>query len=280
MPAWYEAPYDVMQSAYRRLRDTDRVERAAQMRAAAHAARLQVERDGSPICPQYPRGASGSTSVAATGSFVQSADNCSQDKRSQDKRSRRVAVLGLYSSGSTATAQILHCLGLTLGRELFGDFFEPKWLAEQLRLWWQEPDLIECVSRQQRVVGLAGWLRDLESDGHAYIGAKHPLLTLCGPELVEAWGPQTKFIWTWRPIDESVASLKRRAWWPGKEQAVQTRLWSAAEAFFAAQPHLRIEYADVLSDPQREVDRLIEFLELKPTAAQRATAVAAVRRRN
>lgn len=274
LPAWYEAPYDIMLAAYRRLNDTVEFERVTQLRAAALSARMRAEGHDPTRIPQHPLGQSGATRGCANGGARSSRN------RAIVQNVQRVAVLGLYSSGSTATANVLHCLGVKLGRELFGDYFEPKWLAEQLRLWWQEPDLIERVSRRQRVAALASWLCDLAGEEQTCIAAKHPLLTLCGTDLLEAWGPQTRFIWTWRPLADSIASLKRRGWWPGKEQAVQTRLWNAAEAFFTVQPHLRIEFGDLLCDPQREVERLIEFLKLEPTDTQRTTAVAAVRRRN
>jgi hypothetical protein len=123
---------------------------------------------------------------------------------------------------------------------------------------------------------LRGWIEDLERDGNGHVGAKHPLLTLCGPDLVEAWGANTRFIWTWRPLEESTASLQRRGWWPGNEEEIQARLWRAAQDFFSKQDHLRVEFAEMLGDPRREMNRLIEFLELEPTGTQRAAAVAAI----
>ncbi|MEX2173731.1 MAG: glycosyltransferase [Pirellulaceae bacterium] len=265
LPAWYEAPYDVLRAAHRRLENSDQVERVARLREKALDLRLQVERQSHAAYLSSPLGPSGGAPVVAV--------------RPLERHAQYVAVLGLYGSGSTATANVLNCLGVNLGREFFRNYFEAAWLAEQLRGWWEEPNLLERVSRQQRVTTLANWLRDRESEGHAYLGAKHPLLSLCGPDLQVAWGPRTRFIWTWRPLAESIASLQRRGWWPGKEETVQTRLWNALEAFFASQEHLRIEFASLLGDPQREVDRLIDFLGLQPTQAQRAAAARAVKRR-
>jgi hypothetical protein len=75
---------------------------------------------------------------------------------------------------------------LTLGREFFGNYYEPRCLAEQLRTWWREPELTETTARSERVRVLAEWISSLESGRHGCVGAKHPLLTLCGPDLAEA----------------------------------------------------------------------------------------------
>lgn len=82
----------------------------------------------------------------------------------------RVAVLGPYSSGSTATAGLLHHLGVCLGRQFRGDYVEPRWLSDQLRRWWNEPDLREVVAREERVGQLSNWVQDLETTGAAAVG--------------------------------------------------------------------------------------------------------------
>ena len=102
--------------------------------------------------------------------------------------SLRITVLGTYSSGSTAVAGCLHHLGVGMGRSFFGSFFEPTWLSAQLRRWWDEPHLIERVSASERVRMLRHWIEDQEHDSTAAHGAKHPLLSLCGADLLEAWG--------------------------------------------------------------------------------------------
>ena len=63
---------------------------------------------------------------------------------------------------------------------------------------------------------LSDWISFLEAGRATHVGAKHPLLSLCGDDLVEAWGPAVRFIWTWRPLDESIASIRRTDWWWAK----------------------------------------------------------------
>ena len=188
---------------------------------------------------------------------------------------RRVAVLGTYSSGSTAVAGCLHHLGVCMGRRFYRDFYEPEWLSEQLRQWWNEPHLVERSSAQERVDLLKAWIEDMERDTPGSVGAKHPLLSLCGPDLLAAWGQQTRFIWTTRPLEKAIHSLAKRNWWTHPE-SIQQRLWTAVTQFFQAQAHLQIEFAAMMNDPRTEVLRLVEYLELQPTPEQFDAAIASV----
>jgi len=193
-------------------------------------------------------------------------------------------VLGPYRSGSSAIAGILHHLGVVMGREFWGEYFEPRDLADRLRGWWNEPEMQPTTSAADRAAGLARWLHDMEHDmekgGPAAVGAKHPLLTLCGPDLQVAWGSDMRFIQACRPLDESIASLARCGWWPGREPEIQAKLAAAAERFFAATPHLRIDFADTLADPAAVVDRIIGLLGIDPGPDRRARAIACVARRS
>jgi hypothetical protein len=187
----------------------------------------------------------------------------------------RVAVLGLYSSGSTAVAGCLHHLGVVMGHQFWGNYYEPAWLSAQLRAWWDEPRLVERVGRADRVRVLREWVEGLERTA-AWVGAKHPLLCLCGPDLVEAWGADVRFVWAYRPLENSIRSLERRGWWPDAG-AVQRRLWHAVTEFLADREHLRVEFADLMDDPARQVRRVADFLGLEPSAEQVAAAVASIR---
>ncbi|HEY7904499.1 MAG TPA: hypothetical protein VIH36_13660 [Casimicrobiaceae bacterium] len=190
----------------------------------------------------------------------------------------RIAVLGLYRSGSSAVAGALHYLGVDMGRPYWLDHFESARLAKRLRRWWHEPELEERYPRTERVRKLGDWIAFLEAGGGAHVGAKHPLLSLCGDDLVEAWGPAVRFIWTYRPLDESIASIRRTHWWPEPHgEELQRRLWAPVNQFFARREHLRIDFADMLADPAREIQRMVDYLGLAPDAAQFAAALASIR---
>src|SRR5664279_3329426 len=187
----------------------------------------------------------------------------------------RVAVLGLYRSGSSAAAGVLHHLGVEMGAPYFRQHFESARLARRLRRWWHEPYMREMYPRAERVRKLGDWIQFLEMGSASHVGAKHPLLSLCGDELVEAWGPDVRFIWTHRPLDESIASIQRKAWWPaGVGEDAQRRLWDEVHRFFSDRDHLRVEFADLLVNPQREVDRIIDYLQLRPDSAKPEAALA------
>lgn len=249
LTGWYEGPYDVMRFAHRRLGEYVKADAAERKYHAAKEQRLSDSNDGQPR----------STTSAAlrTGRTV-------------------VAVLGTYSSGSSAIAGVLHHLGVVMGEQLYGGHFEAAWVADQLRRWWSEPDLEETATSTERIAVFRQWLHDMQRDSRSAVGLKHPLLALCCDDLAEAWGSETKFIWSHRALEESIASLQRRAWWPGKEQAIQSRLYSAAETFFSNRPHLTIEFSDLKAHPTREIDRIIAHLQLSPTDEQRQTAVTSI----
>ncbi len=189
----------------------------------------------------------------------------------------RVAVLGLYRSGSSAAAGVLHRLGVEMGAPFWQDHYESLRLAKRLRRWWHEPDLEERFPSAERVRKLRDWVCFLEGGRATHVGAKHPLLSLCGDDLVEAWGPTVRFVWTYRPLDESIASIRRTGWWPEPYgENLQRRLWDEVNRFFAGHEHLRIDFSDTLADPAREIRRVAEYVDLHPDSERFAAALASI----
>lgn len=190
----------------------------------------------------------------------------------------RIAVLGLYRSGSSAAAGALHHLGVEMGAPYFEDHFESAQLAKRLRRWWHEPDLQELFPPAERVRKLRDWISFVEAGRATHVGAKHPLLSLCGDDLVKAWGPGVRFIWTGRPLDESIASIRRTGWWPEPYgERLQRRLWAEVNRFFAGHEHLRVDFSDMLADPEREIRRMAEYVDLHPDNDRFAAAIASIR---
>jgi len=185
----------------------------------------------------------------------------------------RVAVLGLWRSGSTAVAGALHHLGVEMGSPFFQNYYESLWLSLKLRAWWNEPEITEKTHASKRVRTLKRWIQKQESKGSKCTGVKHPLLSLCGPDLLRAWGPSVRFVWTCRPLEKSINSLVRQNWWPSSiSEQSQRALWAATTTFFADHEHLRIDFAQMMADPQQQVLRVAEYIGLKPTAEQIAAA--------
>jgi len=187
----------------------------------------------------------------------------------------RVAVLGLYRSGSSAVAGVLDHLGVNMGPPFFHNLYESAWLSQQLRLWWNEPEISEKTSAPKRIQILKRWIKNQERTGSKWVGMKHPLLSLCGPDLLKAWGPSVRFIWAWRPLDNSTKSLIGLNWFSSaKSEQCQQTLWAAMNKFSADHEHLRIDFAHMMADPRLQVMRLVDYLGLAPTEEQIADATA------
>jgi hypothetical protein len=185
----------------------------------------------------------------------------------------RVAVLGLYRSGSTAVAGVLHRLGVDMGPPFFQNFYESAWLSEKLRAWWNEPENTEKAPASKRVRVLKRWIQKQERRGSKWVGVKHPLLSLCGQDLVTAWGQSARFVWTCRPLEKSIHSLVKLNWWTdSKSEHSQRTLWNATTDFLVNREHLRIDFAQMMAEPRIQVVRLAEYLGLKPTAEQLSAA--------
>jgi hypothetical protein len=201
---------------------------------------------------------------------------------------KRIAVLGLYNSGSTGVAGLLHRLGINMGPPFWENsddastenFYEAGDLADQLRTWWEEPRGVERVPARKRIRFLRSWAAAQECIRPGPVGAKHPLLSLSGDDLVAAWGPQTHFIWSWRPLDESIAKLKERgwAWSKGYEESLQKRLWDSLHAFEShCSKVVRFEWARLKSDPARGVRELASLVGLAVTEEQVQAAARFIR---
>lgn len=193
----------------------------------------------------------------------------------------RIAVLGLYNSGSTAVAGVLHRLGVNMGPPFWEtsddgsayNFYEPYDLAWHLRRWWDEPHAIERVAAADRIRFLSGWIALQETVRPGPSGAKHPLLSLCANDIAAAWGPNTRFIWCWRPLGQSISGLQRRGWFTGYEESLQQSLWDALHEFESSRADVaKLDWARVKSDPEwstRELAALTE-LELSETELRAA----------
>lgn len=57
-------------------------------------------------------------------------------------------------------------------------------------------------------------------------------------------------------------------------------MWEATHEFFAKTEHLRIEFAEMLADPQRQAERIVEYLGLLPTEVQLEAAIGFIRPRD
>ena len=203
-----------------------------------------------------------------------------------DNLTKRIAVIGLYNSGSTVLAGMLHRLGVNMGPPFWitsddnhpSNFYEPHFLTLQLRQWWTEPDLFEKAPASQRVAFLADWLQRQQSSRPGPVGAKHPLLTMCVPDLLSAWGSDTQVIWARRSFNDSVAGLHRRRWFkPNQIISLQTKLWDILHALDAKHHLIKFDWNHVKSDPAWAAQQLASSIGLTPTPDQLHAATQFVR---
>ena len=159
-----------------------------------------------------------------------------------------------------------------MGPPFFEGFYESAGLSKQLRRWWDEPRFGGEVGQAKRVRVLERWIKEREQGGARWVGMKHPLLSLCGEDLVKAWGPETRFIRCCRPLGDSIDSLKRLGRAVNGE-FLQGTLMAGLDRFFAGREHLAIEFADLMTNPRREVERLMEYLQITASAERIEAAV-------
>jgi hypothetical protein len=199
----------------------------------------------------------------------------------------RLAVVGLYNSGSTAVAGMLHRLGANMGAPFWvssrGDspnnYYEPYDLAWHLRNWWLEPKLIERVSAAHRVCFLQRWMELQECIGVSVVGAKHPLLSLCIPYVQAAWGADVRLIWSFRPLPECIAGLEARGWFGSQGPKTQQWLWNALhEAELSTSRIIKLDWHQVVADPAWAARELATLAGLDPSAGQLQSASSFVRR--
>ena len=189
---------------------------------------------------------------------------------------RRVAVVGLYRSGSSFWAGILHCLGVDMGapyweNDIFGhpdNHYEPCDLSIDLQRMWNEP-LGECSwSHYDRQRVLRKWVESRAG----LCGAKHPLFCLMIEDLISAWGNDLVTIWSYRPIEDSVDSLLRTTFpWSKLEMySIQHKLWRASHEYFRERPpSLKVNLFDLDEHGRASmVDRIVELLGITPTPEQ------------
>ncbi len=190
----------------------------------------------------------------------------------------RIAVLGLFNSGSTALAGVLHRLGVNMGGPPFHmQFYEPEDLAAKLRLWWSEPELVESAGLDERVRFLTEWIERKEREGFTEIGIKHPLLCLSALDVEKAWGPGVCYIWSKRDLIDSIGGLERRHWY-ANPAAMQLRLWDALIDFVATRQHLRVSYTELVGNPHRTIEQLVQELGLTVSDRKIERAAMTIRR--
>jgi hypothetical protein len=206
---------------------------------------------------------------------------------------RFVAVMGLHRSGSSATAMVLHKLGVSMGDRLGGyegrngGGGEAVGLAAICERAARFPATEIGIDRLELSRQLSGWVRGRLAK-RTIAGGKYPHLCAMGPELVAAAGDGLRVIVCDRPLAESIDSLQRRSrkshgWLAvtdDQAEAVQRWLWDEREKFLETIPPesvFRVNWDYMKTEPAAVVAALVEFLGLEPEAAQSEAAAGHIR---
>ena len=202
------------------------------------------------------------------------------------------AVMGTYFSGINTLAGAMKELGLFLGLDLGKSvpnqlqFFEDIYLGEICRSSYSEPWLEEKRPQIDRINHLRRWAglqcQRMPKEVPLVCG-KHPMLSLMGSELMEAWN-QPKFVCIERNSIESYESMQKVHWcWhPSAAKHSFALLEQSREEFFKKYqpPLLRITYDAMKSEPERVLSELCEFLQHVPTPEQWQNALNLIRETN
>lgn len=196
-----------------------------------------------------------------------------------------VAVLGPFRGGTSCTAGVLHNLGINLGRKFKQPtranptgFFEAQQLAQICRQAFKEPWLAQRLTPDQRIPRLRRWAEDRRAEPVRLCGGKHPTLCMMVPDLVTAWGANTRFIAVDRPIEEVRASLTRLGWgWCENSihnvpPMMVVRRNMELEKLPSDQV-LHLDFHELRKSTADQVERICKFLEHEPTTEQRQAAI-------
>jgi len=200
-------------------------------------------------------------------------------------------VMGTYFGGINTLAGAMKELGLFLGRDLGNPaadqphFFEDTYLGEICRNSYSEPWLEETNPQIDRINHLRRWagLQCQNTPPAPLICGKHPMLSLMGTEIMEAW-KEPKFICIERDVDECYKSMQKVPWcWhPSAAKHSFNRLAEVREEFFEKYqpPLLRIAYETMKAEPRRVIWELCDFLQHNSTPGLRRNAVELIKNTN
>lgn len=209
-----------------------------------------------------------------------------------------VAVLGLHGSGSSCLAGVMHKLGLHLGNNLHGNHtahgYEPEGLARICEAVVPFPTTRFALEKEKAYWMLKRWIDQRKKEakvGGTVACGKYPQLCAFHNQLLNICGSGLRVIESSRPLEDSVQSIIRRV--IGRKSPDATRfttemlrdhqLWLARckEELRDQLPSkfwLQVNYYDLLDNPEKEIDRILDFLNFSATPAQITDAVSWVRK--
>lgn len=201
-----------------------------------------------------------------------------------------VAVLGLHRSGSSATAMMLHKLGVSMGDRLSGYEAVHGGGGEAVGL----ARICESAARFPAVgirnkdaisARLREWIRGRWRRGPQFVGGKYPHLCAMGDILAGICKSRLMVVNCDRPLEDSIESLKRRSrsargWLAASDEqceSVQSWLWKEKHAFIESLPEdrvLNVNYDELRANPEKVADDMAAFVGIQPDEDEREAAIA------
>ncbi|MHC5018665.1 MAG: sulfotransferase family protein [Planctomycetota bacterium] len=206
-----------------------------------------------------------------------------------------ICVFGMHRSGTSLACALLDALGVTFGAaeamlppapDNPMGFFELEAAValnnRALRAWggtWDAPPPDEWPHPQPPDLTAlrvpAARLLQEQFAGRARWGLKDPRLCLTWP-LWRPLAPAWRFVLCVRDPRDSAGSLTTRDGLPATRGIeLWSRYMESAVRFSAGRPRVVLEYSRVLANPEHELDRLVQALDLEPPDPQRRAAALA-----
>ena len=199
------------------------------------------------------------------------------------------AVLGLHSSGSSALAGALYCLGVHLGNKLVGMYGRPPingGEAVDLRNLYEKAAPVPTTRLQLPAEEIRARLKNFVDRRRAEAVKKATVAAGKYPQMAATWdilrdilGDRLRLIISDRPLEKSIDSLQRRFMNLPAESVEMHQRWlytciqNAAGTLPPEHVH-RVNYEEMKAAPKREIERLINFMRLD-VGAERVRAAAA-----
>ncbi|GEM_PF-1594909 len=203
-----------------------------------------------------------------------------------DSASRRriILVSGSWSSGTSATAQVVAALGAATPGDMFRvndaktETFEMAAFRQVLLSLASEPKLQRKATRQQAVAAFSAFDQQMLADIDGPIMLKHPLSALFIDELTEVFDCQ--IVTVVRDFDDVERTRKRRKWsqYFGSKGAKIIYLALVNAIAKTDAPVLWLKYRDLLEDTDKQVMTIAHFIGLDGDPTAIARAIATVRR--
>jgi len=200
------------------------------------------------------------------------------------EKPKAVVVLGPWSSGTSAVAQVVDALGAKLVGSMLGvndpktQTYEMAAFRSLLLTLADEQNVVRIANADTARVAIGGFANDYARPGQAPLLLKHGLAAFFLPELEAAF--DVKIIAVLRPLADIERSRERRRWPPQFGRTGAEKIYATMNDALAASksPVHWVKYNDLREQPTATVGQLAGFLALDTSEKALLEAVSRVRK--